>query len=212
MLCWAAVIQRIKIYIFFRFQGFFLETSIVSCCWVSNVLQTHKILLKSFQPFLRKSKLIIFFMWSTLHLTVSLEWKNWNICMGTLDIDFERDWSVGLGTTLGDDHKKNKKNCVSGIFSGKADSVMLLSLECTINPQYLIKIVGAIFEKIEVPNFFLMWTTHNFKGRSKTKTWASNINERILCIEFNNLKIFFVMSIIVIIFIIFLTWIAYSKA
>ena len=43
---------------------------------------------------------------------------------------------------------------VSGIFPGKADSVMLLVFECTINPQNLIKIVGAIFEKINIFNFF----------------------------------------------------------
>ena len=39
---------------------------------------------------------------------------------------------------------------VSGIFSGKADSAILLGFECSINPQNLIKIVGAIFEKIEI--------------------------------------------------------------
>ena len=38
---------------------------------------------------------------------------------------------------------------VSGIFSGKAKSVILLGFECTINPQILIKIVRAIFEKID---------------------------------------------------------------
>ena len=32
---------------------------------------------------------------------------------------------------------------------------MLLSWKCTINPQNLIKIVEAIFEKIEMFNFFL---------------------------------------------------------
>ena len=25
-----------------------------------------------------------------------------DVCKGTLDIEFERDWSVGLGATLGD--------------------------------------------------------------------------------------------------------------
>ena len=42
---------------------------------------------------------------------------------------------------------------VSGIFPGKADSVLLLGFECAINPQNLIKIVRAIFEKFEI--FFL---------------------------------------------------------
>ena len=40
------------------------------------------------------------------------------------------------------------------IFPGKADSVILLGFECTINPQNLIKIVGAIFEKIKIFYFF----------------------------------------------------------
>ena len=43
---------------------------------------------------------------------------------------------------------------VSGIFPGKAKSVILLGFECTINPQNLIKIVGAIFEEIKIFNFF----------------------------------------------------------
>ena len=42
---------------------------------------------------------------------------------------------------------------VSRIFSGKDDSVILLGFECTINPQNLIKIVRAIFEKFEIFNF-----------------------------------------------------------
>ena len=44
---------------------------------------------------------------------------------------------------------------VSGIFPGKADNVILLGFECTINPQILIKIVAAIFEKIKILIFFL---------------------------------------------------------
>ena len=43
---------------------------------------------------------------------------------------------------------------VSGIFPGKAVSVTLLGFECAINPQNLIKIVGAIFEKIKMYFFF----------------------------------------------------------
>ena len=41
------------------------------------------------------------------------------------------------------------------IFPGKADSIILLGFECTLNPQNLIKIVGAIFEEFEIFNFFL---------------------------------------------------------
>ena len=50
-----------------------------------------------------------------------------------------------------------------------ADSVILLRFECTIHPQNFMKIVEAVFQKIKILNFFLMWTTLNFEGRSKTK-------------------------------------------
>ena len=65
--------------------------------------------------------------------------------------------------------KVNTIFLVSRIFPEKADSVILLGFECTINTQNLNKIVGAIFEKIEILNFFLMWTTLNFEGSSKTE-------------------------------------------
>ena len=44
---------------------------------------------------------------------------------------------------------------VSGIFTGKADSVILLGFECDINTQNLNKIVRAIFQKIKILIFFL---------------------------------------------------------
>ena len=45
------------------------------------------------------------------------------------------------------------------------------------------KIVVAIFEKIKILNFFLMWTTLNFEGRSKTKKQAGDICKGTLDIE-----------------------------
>ena len=45
------------------------------------------------------------------------------------------------------------------------------------------KIVGAIFEKMKIWIFFLMWTTLNFGGRSKTKKWAKDICSGTLGIE-----------------------------
>ena len=79
-----------------------------------------------------------------------------DICKVTLDIEFERDWSVGLCALLGDGQKIKTIFLVSGIFPGKAGSGVLLDFEYTINPQNLIKIVGAIFEKIKIFNFFVM--------------------------------------------------------
>ena len=62
-----------------------------------------------------------------------------------------QDWSVGLGAPLGAGHtEKLNFFLVSEIFSGKAESVTLLGVECTVNPQNLINFVGAIFEKIEI--------------------------------------------------------------
>ena len=46
------------------------------------------------------------------------------------------------------------------------------------------KIVVAIFEKMKILNFFLMWTTLNFEGRSKTKKRAGDIYKGTLDIEF----------------------------
>ena len=37
------------------------------------------------------------------------------------------------------------------------------------NPQNFMKIFEVVFQKTKFFNFFLMWTTLNFEGRSKTK-------------------------------------------
>ena len=64
-----------------------------------------------------------------------------DIYKGTPDIEFEQDWSVGLGTILADEQKI--KNYFSSFrnFLGKSDSGILLDVDRTINPQNLIKIV-----------------------------------------------------------------------
>ena len=59
-----------------------------------------------------------------------------------------------------------------------------MGFECTINSQNLNKIVGAIFGKIEIFNFFLMWTTLNFRVWGKTNKTARDIYKRTLDIEF----------------------------
>ena len=57
------------------------------------------------EPFLRKTK-IYFFMCTTLSFRGRGKQKTArDICKRTLDIEFERDWSVGLGATLGDGQK-----------------------------------------------------------------------------------------------------------
>ena len=134
-------------------------------------------------------------MWTTLHLrvftlcelpfTLRLERKKketGNICKGTPDIEFEQDWSVGLGATLRD--RQKIKNYFSSFkdFSGKADGVILLGFECSINTQNFNKILVAIFEKIKF--FFLMCTTLNFGGSSKTAEQAEDIRKGTLDIDF----------------------------
>ena len=88
-------------------------------------------------------------MWTTLNSEGRSETKIWacNICEKSLYIEFKRDWSVGSGPTLGDEIFFQ----FQGFFSGRADSVILLGYECTINPQNLMVIIfGAIFEKEKI--------------------------------------------------------------
>ena len=48
-----------------------------------------------------------FFLWTTINFEGWSKMKKWaeDICKGILDIECERDWSVGLGATLGDGQK-----------------------------------------------------------------------------------------------------------
>ena len=78
--------------------------------------------------------------------------------------------------------KLNNIFLVRRIFPGKADSAIFLGFECTINLQNLMKIVGAIFEKMTI--FFLMLTTLNFESISITKKRARDICKGTLDFEF----------------------------
>ena len=73
---------------------------------------------------------------------------------------------------------------VSGIFSRKADSVILLGIECIIKTQNLIKIVGAIFEKMEILNFFLCELPLIFGVARKRNEQAENICKGTPDVEF----------------------------
>ena len=83
--------------------------------------------------------------------------------MRTLYIEFERDrvsWFrryISLGDAA--DRKLKTIFLISGIFPGKADHVILLRFEYTINPENLIKIVGAVFKK---NNFFIFFSHMNY--------------------------------------------------
>ena len=73
---------------------------------------------------------------------------------------------------------------VSGIFQEKNDSVILLSFECTKNPQNLIKIVRAIFEKFEILIFFLRELRLILGVAQKRKEQAEDIYKGTPDIEF----------------------------
>ena len=62
----------------------------------------------------------------------------------------------GLGATSGADRKLKNIFLLRRIFSGKADSVILLGFEYITNSENLIKIVTATFEEIDILNFFIM--------------------------------------------------------
>ena len=67
------------------------------------------------------------------------------------------------------DNKLKTIFLVSRKFSGKADSVIFLGFEFTIDPQNLNKIVRAIFEKIELNFFFLCEVPLILRGALKRK-------------------------------------------
>ena len=79
-------------------------------------------LIKTVGAIFEKMKILIFFLYE-LPLILRVDGKRKKraryICKGTLDIEFERDWSVGLGTTLCDGQKI--KNYFSSFrdYSGK---------------------------------------------------------------------------------------------
>ena len=77
-------------------------------------------------------------MWTTLNFEGKSKTKKQagGIWKGFLDIECERDWSVSLGATLDDGQKIKTIFIVSRILPGKADSVILLGIECTINSQF----------------------------------------------------------------------------
>ena len=126
-------------------------------------------------------------MWTTLNFEGRSKTKNRAeyIYKGNLAIECKRDWSVSLGATLDDGQKiKNKFSSFKDFFSRKADSAIWLGFECTIDPQNFMKIVGAIFEKIKILNFFLMWLPLILRVDHKRKQRARDICNGTLVIEF----------------------------
>ena len=82
------------------------------------------------------------------------------------------------------DRKLKTNFLVLGIFPGKANNVILLGFECTINPEIQSKSLEPFLRKSNFLIFFLKWTILNFRGRGKTKKTARDIYKRILDIEF----------------------------
>ena len=99
------------------------------------------------EPFFLGKRIFYFLCKIPLILRVDRKRKNQtgDICKGTLDIECQRDYSVGLRATIGDKQKIKNYFLVSVIVSGKAEGIILLGFECIINPQNLIKIVLSHF-------------------------------------------------------------------
>ena len=55
-----------------------------------------------------------------------------DICERTLDVDFERDWWVGLGPALGDGKHLKYIFSVSGIFPEKFANITLMGFKCSL--------------------------------------------------------------------------------
>ena len=97
----------------------------------------------------------LFPMWTTLKIKLplilrvgrKLKGLAEDNCKSNLNIEFEQDWSVGSGATLGA-HRKLKNNfLVRRIFPGKADSAIFLGLEWTINLQNFMKSLESFLGK-----------------------------------------------------------------
>ena len=77
------------------------------------------------------------------------------ICKGTLDIERERDWSVGLSSTLDDGQKI--KNYFSSFrdFSGKSRQCDIVGLRMFYKPTKFNQNLWNYFEKIKIYIFFM---------------------------------------------------------
>ena len=61
---------------------------------------------------------------------------------------------------------------------------MFLRFECTINPQNIIKIVRAIFEKMKIFKFYLCELPLILRVGRNLITWAGDICKGTLDVEF----------------------------
>ena len=80
--------------------------------WVSNVLYKDKIFIKIVGAIFEKIEMFNLFL-----CELPLILAGWRYCKGTLDIELQRDLSVGLGATLSDGHTEFFLSF--GDFSGK---------------------------------------------------------------------------------------------
>ena len=75
----------------------------------------------------------------------------------TLNIEFEQDWSVGLGATLEADRKLKNISLVKMIFPGRADSAIFLRFECTLTYKIWWKSFEPFLRKQNFTFFSLAW-------------------------------------------------------
>ena len=90
--------------------GWMFGQSVYALCWATVTQRIKKsIMLKTKMQvgaIFEKIEISNFFMWTTLNINVmsKMEKRTGDIFNGTLDIEFERDWSIGLGAALINGH------------------------------------------------------------------------------------------------------------
>ena len=108
-ICWATITQRIEFF-FSNFRVFLEKIDRVILLDFKCTINPQNFIKIIWKHFWENQNIKIFHMWTTLNFSSKSELKkirDGNICKWTLDMEFKRDWSFGLGTTLGDSHREN---------------------------------------------------------------------------------------------------------
>ena len=92
-------------------------------------------------------------MWTTLNFGGNSKKKSENICKGTPDIEFEQDWSVGLGAILADGQK------IKNYFSSYKDFFHIVGVRMYNKPTKYDQIGLSHFWENRNFKSFIMWTT-----------------------------------------------------
>ena len=142
--------------------------------------------MKIVEAVFQNTKMFSFFlMWTTLNCEGRSKKKETaNICKGTPDIEFEQDWSVAIGATLGDGQKIKYYFSSFRDFFRKSQYCRIVRIRMYYKPTKFNQNRWSHFWENQFFKFFIKWTTLNFKVRVNTKTGVRDICERTLDIDF----------------------------